>query len=148
MNKEKIKNFFTHDKYLVLTGIRIDEVEPYYARCSFDIADMHLNAADAVQGGATYTLADSAFAVACNAALIDADEKKVTVSQSANITYFRPPKGKTLIAEARRISGGRRISVYRIEVRDELGVDVALMTANAYIIDLPQAPAAKYSSES
>ena len=144
MDKEKIRQFFSHDRYLVLTGVRIDEVDVDYARCSFDITDAHLNAADAVQGGAAYTLADSAFAVACNASLIDADEKKVAVSQSANITYFKPPKGKTLIAEALKISGGRRISVYRIEGRDELGVDVALMIANAYLVDLPQAAAAKY----
>ncbi|MDR1954199.1 MAG: PaaI family thioesterase [Clostridiales Family XIII bacterium] len=135
MDVEKIKAFFTRDRYLTTTGVRIDEVGEDFAVCSFDIADMHLNGADVVQGGATYTLADSAFAVASNAGLIERGEPKITVNQSASISYFRPPKGGKLIARAEKISGGRRMSVYRVEVSDELGTDVALMVGNGYTID-------------
>jgi acyl-CoA thioesterase len=136
MSFEKTKAFFTRDRYLTMTGVRIDEVGEDRAVCSFDITDMHLNGADAVQGGATYTLADSAFAVASNAGFIERGESKITVNQSASISYFRPPKGRRLIALAKKVSGGRQISVYRMEVSDELGTDVALMVGNGYTIDL------------
>ena len=137
MDISKIRDFFYNDKYLVTTGVTIDEVGEDSAICSFEIKDMHMNAANAVQGGATYTLADSAFAVASNVGHFVRNEKKVSVSQSANITYFKPPKGKKLIAEATRISAGKRVSVYSMEVRDDLGTMVALMIGNAYAVDLP-----------
>ena len=136
MDIDKIRDFFNNDKFLVMTGVTIDEVGDDSAICSFEIKDMHLNAANVVQGGATYTLADSAFAVACNVGHFIREEKKVSVSQSANITYFKPPKGKRLLAEAKKISAGKRVSVYSIEVRDDLGTEVALMIGNAYTVDL------------
>ncbi|MDR1067835.1 MAG: PaaI family thioesterase [Clostridiales Family XIII bacterium] len=135
---EKIRGFFTGDRYLMLTGIRIDAVGEDAAALSFDIADMHYNAGGVVQGGAIYTLADSAFAVASNAAHIARGEKKITVSQSASISYLRPARGARLIANASKISGGNRISVYSIEVTDELGTKVAHMTGNAYTVELKE----------
>jgi acyl-CoA thioesterase len=133
---EKIREAFSQDGYLTATGVFIDEADEDYAVCSLDIADMHLNIADVVQGGATYTLADSAFAVASNAGFIDRGENRITVNQSASISYFRPPKGKKLIAAAKKISGGKKMSVYSMEVSDDLGVAVALMIGNGYTVDL------------
>jgi len=133
---EKVREFFKDDRYLMMTGVTIDEIGEDAAVVSFDIADIHFNAAGAVQGGATYTLADSAFAVACNVGHLARGEKKLTVSQSASISYLKPAKGKRLIATAEKVSGGRRISVYNIDITDEIGTKVARMTGNAYTIDL------------
>jgi acyl-CoA thioesterase len=136
MDIEKIRAFFSRDRFLTTTGVSIDEAGEDFAICSMNIEDSHLNASDAIQGGAIYTLADSAFAVASNAAFIDRGENRITVSQSASISYFRPPKGKKLIVKAKKISGGKKISVYRMEVSDELGVDAAIMIGNGYTVDL------------
>jgi acyl-CoA thioesterase len=133
---EKVREFFKDDHYLMMTGVTIDEIGEDAAVVSFVIADIHYNAAGAVQGGASYTLADSAFAVACNLGHMARGEKKVTVSQSASISYLRPAKGKRLIATAEKISGGTRMSVYNVDVTDEIGTKVAHMTGNAYTIDL------------
>ncbi|MDR2156256.1 MAG: PaaI family thioesterase [Clostridiales Family XIII bacterium] len=135
-NIEKVKAFFARDNYLAMTGVSIDEVGDDCAVCSLEIADIHLNAAGVIQGGAVYTLADSAFAVASNAGFLDRDEKKLAVNQSATISYFRPPKGGKLIVSAKKIDGGNRVSVYRMEVSDESGTAVALMIGNAYAVEL------------
>ena len=136
MDIEKIRQFFRSDRYLMMTGVQIDAADEGYAACSMDIAEMHMNAGGAVQGGAIYTLADSAFAVACNAGFIDNGARKITVNQSASIHYFRPPKGRKLLATARRISGGHRTSVYEMKVKDDLGTDVCLMIGNGYTVEL------------
>jgi acyl-CoA thioesterase len=136
MSKQKICDFFEDDRFFKLMGGVVDEAEPDYAVCSAEISAMHLNAKDVVQGGASYTLADTAFAVACNAKYIIEDVPKLAVSQSASISYHRPPKGKRLVATARLVAGGKRISVYQMEVTDELGTKVATMIGNAYSIDL------------
>ncbi|MDR2611156.1 MAG: PaaI family thioesterase [Clostridiales Family XIII bacterium] len=133
---DKVRAFFRDDRYLTMTGITIDKIGEDAAVLSFEIADLHYNAGGVVQGGATYTLADSAFAVASNVGHLSRGEKKITVSQSASISYLKPPKGTRLIARAEKVSGGNRISVYHIEVADELGTKVALMTGNAYTVEL------------
>ncbi|MDR3312187.1 MAG: PaaI family thioesterase [Spirochaetaceae bacterium] len=136
MSIEKIRAYFQADKYLTLTGVSIDVAEQDYAVCSLEIADKHLNAGGKVQGGAIYTLADSAFGVAANFGHLDRGDRKITVSQSAGISYFRPPKCKRLIATAKKLSAGRRVSVYNVELEDELGTKVAIMTINGYTVDL------------
>lgn len=136
MDINKAREFFNNDRYLKFSKVIIEEAGIDSATCSFMIEDMHLNAADVVQGGATYTLADSAFAVATNTGHLERGENKVSVNQSASISYFKPPKGKKLIAKARKISGGNKISVFSIDVTDEIGTHVALMIGNAYTIDL------------
>ena len=54
----------------------------------------HLNAAGTPQGGAIFTLADFAFAVAVNAYA-----ETVTVSLQHDITFLSPAKGSEVIAE-------------------------------------------------
>ncbi|MDR0519253.1 MAG: PaaI family thioesterase [Clostridiales Family XIII bacterium] len=139
MDIQGIRDYFYGDRYLTMTGVIIEEAEDGRSVCRVEIEpDKHFNKGGIVQGGVTYTLADCAFAVASNYRFIDRGEtdKFLTVSQSASITYFRPPKGKSLICEAKAISRGRVTSVYRMEVRDEKGTDVALMIGHGYTIVL------------
>ena len=140
MDIEKIRCFFTKDRYLMLTGVRIEAADEGYAVCKMEIEEKQRNAGGVVQGGATYTLADSAFAVACNAGFIQREERRIAVSQSASISYMRPPAGTLLIATAQKISGGNRTGVYTIRVTDELGTEVAIMIGNACTVEhlLPQ----------
>lgn len=136
MDINEIKQFFQNDQYLVLTGVQIDEADKDWCRCSLKIEPKHMNATGAVQGGAIYTLADSAFAVACNARHLLEEDGKVTVSQSASISYISAGKaGSVLYAEAKKIGGGKRTSVYSIAVSDETGRVIANMTGNGFTIE-------------
>jgi acyl-CoA thioesterase len=139
MKIDDVREFFKGDKYLTMTGVVIEEAGDGKAVCTVDIVpENHFNKGGVVQGGVTYTLADCTFAVASNYKFLDehATDKFITVSQSANITYFSPPKGKKLICTAEAITRGRVASVYRMEVKDELDTKVALMIGNGYTIDL------------
>jgi acyl-CoA thioesterase len=130
----QIREFFSADRYAAHSGIEIESAEDGTAECGMEIRAYHLNAGDAVHGGAIFMLGDFALAVAANARLALGDPIGVTVSQSANISYFRPPKGRRLIARAERVSRGRTISVYRMTIFDDLGTSVAEMRANVYQI--------------
>ncbi|MDR1796730.1 MAG: PaaI family thioesterase [Clostridiales Family XIII bacterium] len=132
---EKARAVFAADKYLMLTGVRIDEVGADSCRCSLVVEPQHMNAGGAAQGGAVYTLADSAFAVACNIGHLERGEALITVSQSASISYLRAvPLGAKLEAFAQKVGGGKRSSVYRIDVTAEDGKPVATMTGNAVTV--------------
>jgi acyl-CoA thioesterase len=139
MKIDDVRKFFEGDRYLTMTGVVIEEAGDGKSVCTVDIVpENHFNKGGVVQGGVTYTLADCAFAVASNYKFLDKGEtgKFITVSQSANITYFSPPKGKKLICTAEAITRGRVASVYRMEVKDELDTKVALMIGNGYTIGL------------
>ena len=89
--------------------------------------EQHLNAGNVVQGGMIFTIADFTFAVAANC------KHGNVVSLNNNITYVRPPKGKTLIARARETAFTRKTCLYEVEITDDLGTPVAFMTVSGFI---------------
>jgi acyl-CoA thioesterase len=125
-----IRDRFRGDRYATdVTGAEIVSAECGHAVCSLALRPDHLNANGAVMGGAIFTLADFAFAVAANGCENDG---RVTVSLHNEISFLSPAKGKTLIAEARRLKAGHKTSLYLVDIRDELGTAVAHMSVNGY----------------
>ena len=107
----------------------IEEAEDGYARCSMPLAKIHRNARGAVMGGAIFTLADFAFAVAVNG-----HAERVTVSQHVSITFLSPARGTTLLAEARCVKAGRTTCLYTVDVTDDAGTHVAYATVNGFTV--------------
>ena len=109
---------------MITTGIEIDEARNNYSRCSLKIDDRHLAVNDHVMGGATYTLADFAFAVATNSA------DNLTMTASSTISYLGQPKDGQLISECRCIKNGRTTCCFETTVTDGIGTLVAHVTVN------------------
>lgn len=124
----KVRERFKKDRFATDNGAVIEEVEEGYARCVMPLDEHHYNAVGSVMGGAIFTVADFAFAVASNW------NKKPCVSLSAQITYLGRAKGRKLIAEARKVKEGRTTCYYLIEVADELGNQVAHVTSNGFSV--------------
>ena len=62
-----LRKFFEKgDHYAKHSGIKLVAVSPGYAKVSMKIKSIHLNGLNTVHGGAIFTLADFAFAVAAN----------------------------------------------------------------------------------
>lgn len=126
-NFKEIREYFSNDVFATKqTKIIIDELSEGYAKCHFEIAKEHLNANNFVMGGATYTLADYAFSLAANTLAPN------TVTISSSINYIGVAKGKMLIATAKTIKSGRNISVYDINVTDDLDTPVAHATFSGF----------------
>ena len=74
----------------------------------------HTNALGFTHGGAVFSLADYAFAQACNFG------DNVAVAAQVSINFLRPTiEGDTLVAEANRVSDGKTMGLYQIIVRKE-----------------------------
>lgn len=87
MDIETIRtNFFADCFATQVLGAVIEEARAQYARCSFTIEPKHLNAVGTVMGGAIFTLADFAFAVASNT------DNAPTVSLSSQISFLALPR--------------------------------------------------------
>ena len=127
---EEIRKAFAADRFASEhLGASIVFAEPRHARCSCPILPSHLNAAGTPMGGAIFTLADFAFAVAANGFSED-----ITVSQNCTIYFLAPAKGTTMTAEAKCLKSGRTTCLYTIDVTDELGTQIAHMTTSGYTI--------------
>lgn len=121
-----IISFFDNDRFAAFVGIKLVEVKTGYAKANLEITDNHLNAVNIVQGGVIFTLADVAFAAAANS------YGQISLAINANISYFKPPKGKILIAEANEISASNKIASYNIDIFDEDKEIIARFTGMAY----------------
>ena len=103
-------------------GLRLDSVAPGRAVLSVVVAPQHLNGHGICHGGFIFTLADSAFAFACNS------YNAVTVAQENQITFLSPGQpGEVLTATAVETAKTGRSGVYDVTVTGADGRTVALM---------------------
>ncbi|GAB6156610.1 PaaI family thioesterase [Desulfosporosinus burensis] len=119
-------SYFEKDRFAAFIGIKLVDVKPGYAKANIEITERHLNAANIVQGGVIFTLADFAFAAASNS------YGQVSLGINANISYFQPPKGRMLTAEAKEISANKKIANYNVDIFDENMEAIARFTGMAY----------------
>ncbi|MFC6636357.1 hydroxyphenylacetyl-CoA thioesterase PaaI [Sulfitobacter sp. JBTF-M27] len=102
-------------------GMKIESVGPGRAVMTMTVRPDMLNGHHICHGGFIFTLADSAFAFACNT------YNQNTVAQQNQITYLAPGKeGETLTATAQEVSRTGRSGVYDVTVSGEDGRTVAL----------------------
>jgi acyl-CoA thioesterase len=95
-------------------GMKIEAVGPGAATISMVVRKDHLNGHGTCHGGAIFTLADSAFAFACNS------HNKITVAQHCSVTFLAPGReGDRLIATAREVRLAGRSGVYDVTVARE-----------------------------
>ncbi len=121
---EEAREFFKADIFATqTTGIVIEEVADGYSRCSLQVEEKHMAAHHHVMGGALFTMADFAFAVAAN------PPGQTTVTATSNISFVSMPKDDRLVAECRQIKDGRRACYYETRITDGLGNVVAVVTA-------------------
>lgn len=127
MDENEIFEYFKKDRFAAENGMKLVKARPGYAEARMEITQSHLNGYGIVQGGATFTLADFAFAAAANA------KGFATVSCGASINYFKPPMGRFITAKAIEVSSSRRLCTYNVEIFDEDGSLIARYTGNGYI---------------
>jgi acyl-CoA thioesterase len=127
MECQAVAEFFGRDAFAKQNGIIVAEVRPGYGRTEMTVEPRHLNAVGILQGGALFTLADLAFALASNSPGI------LAVSCQADITHFRAVTSGRLMAVAEEISRTRRLSTCVVRVMHEDGGLVALFKGVAYI---------------
>ena len=123
---EEVRKIFEGDRFATESGAVIEEVGEHSAVCSLVITDSHRNAMGAVMGGVYFTLADFAFAVAANW------ENMGCVSLHSDISFLGAAKGEKLIARAVCVKDGRSTSCYRVDVTDDLGNLIAMVTTTGY----------------
>jgi acyl-CoA thioesterase len=92
-------------------GMEIVEIKPGRAVLAMTVKPDMVNGHRIAHGGFIFTLADSAFAFACNT------HNELTVAAQGNITFLKPGRlGDRLLATAREISRSGRSGIYDVRV--------------------------------
>jgi len=123
---QDIKQFFENDTFARDTGIVLVESFPGKARVAMKISARHLNSHHTVHGGAIFTLADTAFAVASNSYGIPA------AAINAHISYMKSVSSGTLYADADEFALNPKLATYTVRVTDENGDNIALFQGMVY----------------
>jgi len=122
-------SMWSRDRATQALGMRIEAIRPGYARISMPVREDMLNGHRICHGGLIFTLADTAFAYACNS------YNKNTVASACHIDFLAPGReGDTLQAEAVEQSASGRTGVYDVTVRDGEGRTLALFRGKSYRI--------------
>jgi acyl-CoA thioesterase len=126
MDTDTARSIFARDRYAALTGIEIVEAGKGYCKARLIIEDKHLNAANVVQGGAIFTLADLAFAVASNS------HGQLALAINVNISFLSGKSTGTLYATATEVDKPTRLGAYDVLVSDEQGKIIARFNGMVY----------------
>jgi acyl-CoA thioesterase len=101
-------------------GMAITEIAPGFATLTMTVTDKMVNGHGLCHGGYIFTLADSAFAFACNT------HNQRAVAQNCSITYVAPGRlGDRLTARCREVSRGGRSGIYDVTVTRQDGEVIA-----------------------
>jgi len=116
-----VGHMMENDFFSQWMGVEVLEVREGYSRIRMTIRKEMVNGFGIVHGGLPFSLADSAFAFACN------NRNNLSVALDVTITFMKAVNvGDVLTAEAEEIHNGRSTGVYLIHVTNQRSEQVAL----------------------
>lgn len=120
------EHMYENDAASQALGIRITEVHCGRAVAVMAVKDFMLNGHKTCHGGQIFTLADSAFAFACNS------QNKAAVALSCTIDFVSPAfEDDILTATAEELHQGGRSGVYQIKITNQNQQLIALFKGNS-----------------
>jgi acyl-CoA thioesterase len=121
------RRMFEKDRAAQVNGMQVAAIAPGAASITMTVRAEHLNGFDICHGGLITTLADTAFAYACNA------YNELTVASGLSVDFVAPGKlGDVLTAVGTELSRSGRTGVYDVVVSNQHGERVALFRGKSY----------------
>lgn len=124
---EVVDHMMSKDLFSQWLGIEVLEIKEGYSRLSMKVRAEMINGFNIVHGGIAFSLADSAFAFACN------NRNNLSVALDTAINFIKPVNvGDELFAEAKELHNGRSTGLYHIEIRNHNEEVVALFKGTCF----------------
>ena len=125
--KDVVSHMMRNDLFSQWLGIEVVEVREGYSRIQMILRKEMINGFDVIHGGIAFSLADSAFAFACN------NRNNLSLALDTNISFTKTTKpGDTLTAEAKELHNGRSTGLYLITVTNQNDEQVALFKGTCF----------------
>lgn len=125
-----VNHMMTHDRFSNWLGIQVLEIREGYSRIRMTIREEMVNGFGIIHGGIAFSLADSAFAFACN------NRNVLSVALDTSINFIKPVHvGDVLTAEGREQHNGKSTGLYQVEIKNQHDHVVALFKGLCYRTD-------------
>lgn len=129
---EVVSHMMQHDLFSQWLGINVLEVKEGYSRIQMEVRPEMINGFGIVHGGVAFSLADSAFAFACN------NRNNLSVALDTAINFLKPVNvGDILTAEANELHNGKSTGLYHIEVKNQKDERVAMFKGTCFRTNKP-----------
>lgn len=134
MNQEKDKlasavvtHMMQHDLFSQWLGIEVLEVREGYSKIKMTVRPEMINGFGIVHGGIAFSMADSAFAFACN------NRNVLSVALDTSINFIKPVHvGDVLTAQAKEIHNGKSTGLYHISIQNQNDHEVAIFKGTCF----------------
>jgi acyl-CoA thioesterase len=128
--KDVVKHMLEHDLFSQWLGIFIIEIKDGYSKIKMTVRPEMINGFGIVHGGIAFSLADSAFAFACN------NRNNLSVALDTSINFIKPVHvNDVLIAEATEIHNGKSTGLYHIKITNQNEHVVAIFKGTCFRTD-------------
>ncbi len=125
--KSVVTKMMQDDLFSRWLGIEVLEVAAGFSKIKMTLRAEMINGFGIIHGGIAFSLADSAFAFACN------NRNNLSVALDTSITFTKATKpGDVLTAEAKELHNGRSTGLYLITVTNQHGEQVALFKGTCF----------------
>jgi acyl-CoA thioesterase len=127
IHQQVVDHMMDHDAFSQWMGIQVLDIQEGYSKIKMTIRKEMVNGFGIVHGGIPFSLADSAFAFACN------NRNNLSVALDVTITFTKAVNiGDELTAEAKEVHNGRSTGVYLIAVTNQKNEQVALFKGTCF----------------
>ena len=122
-----VSHMMLHDLFSQWLGIEVIEIREGYSKIKMTVRKEMMNGLGIVHGGIAFSLADSAFAFACN------NRNNLSVALDTSINFLKPVHVlDVLTAEANELHNGRSTGLYHISVFNQNNHLVAQFKGTCY----------------
>lgn len=128
--QEVVAHLMKQDLFSQWLGIEVLEVKEGYSKIRMTVREEMINGFGIVHGGIAFSLADSAFAFACN------NRNVLSVALDTAINFLKPVHvGDVLTAEAKEIHNGKSTGLYHISISNQKDHVVAIFKGTCFRTD-------------
>lgn len=122
-----VAHMMEHDRFSQWLGITILNIQEGYSKIQMTVREEMLNGFGIVHGGIAFSLADSAFAFACN------NRNNLSVALDTSINFTKAVQvGDSLTAEAKEIHNGKSTGLYHITITNQQQEVVAIFKGTCF----------------
>ncbi|MEO6289188.1 MAG: hydroxyphenylacetyl-CoA thioesterase PaaI [Ginsengibacter sp.] len=122
-----VEHVMEKDLFSQWLGIQIIEIKEGYSRIKMTVRSEMINGLGIVHGGIAFSLADSAFAFACN------NRNNLSVALDTSINFLKPVHiDDELVAEAKEIHNGKGTGLYQVNIVNQHNHLVALFKGTCF----------------
>jgi acyl-CoA thioesterase len=122
-----VDKMMQEDLFSQWLGISVLEITEGYSKIQLTLREEMINGFNVIHGGVAFSLADSAFAFACN------NRNNLSMALDTSITFTKATKpGDVLTAEAKELHNGRSTGLYLITLTNQNGEQVALFKGTCF----------------